>query len=255
MHVSTVPLQNDFFDALSLDDAQYAFFFDVDGTLLDLAPTPDSVIVTDDLVSSLQKLDDRLSGAVALVTGRPLEFVERWFPFFSGAIAGLHGTEFRLPSGETERLEPGDHFRLAKDFLNMTRERVGDLLVEDKGNAIALHYRNAPHLKDVAHELITVAQGLAGPEWHVQPGKYVFELRSRHGDKGAALRRLMQCAPFAGRVPLAFGDDLTDMPMLNAAINLGGQGIAIGETIRGSSSYTFSSPSALREWIAGLVES
>ncbi|WP_343315624.1 trehalose-phosphatase [Brucella sp. BE17] len=255
MHVSTVPLKNDFFEAFSLDDAQYAFFCDVDGTLIDLAPTPDSVIVSDDLVFSLQKLDDRLTGAVALVTGRPLEFIEQQFPFFSGAIAGLHGTEFRLPSGEIERLEPGEHFRLAKDFLNMTRERVGDLLLEDKGNAIALHYRNAPHLEDVAHELMTVAQRLAGPEWRVQPGKYVFELRSRNGDKGAALRRLMQCAPFAGRVPLAFGDDLTDIPMLEAATALGGQGIAIGETIRGSSSHALDSPAALRAWIAGLAES
>lgn len=249
MHVSRAPLESGSVEGLSLDCDRHALFFDIDGTLIDLAPTPDSVVIDPLFADALEKLVSRLSGAIALVTGRPLGFVEERFSLFSGAVAALHGTEFRLPTGEIETLDPGDHFQLAKDFLHRVPERENGLLVEDKGNAIALHYRSAPEQADIAFELIKAAQKLAGPEWRIQPGKFVFELRSSLGSKGAAVRRLMQNLPFRGRVPIAFGDDLTDVPMLETANDLGGVGIAVGGAI-GAGAFTFlSAPAEVRSWV------
>lgn len=253
MHVSKANSESTSLAALSTDNAGYALFFDIDGTLLDLAPTPDSVVVDPALVTALEKLRQRLSGAVALVTGRALEFVAERFPSYSGAVAALHGTEFRLPSGHVEMLEPGEQFERAKDFIRQTQAGISGLLVEDKGNAIAVHFRAAPGKEDIARELIDAAEKLAGPDWGVQAGKFVFELRSRHGDKGAALRRLMRSAAFAGRLPIAFGDDLTDVPMLQAAMDMGGMGIAVGEAISDLSTDRVASPEALRAWVIEMA--
>jgi trehalose 6-phosphate phosphatase len=253
MHSSKAASESPSLAALSADNAGYALFFDIDGTLLDLAPTPDSVVVDPALVDALEKLRKHLYGAVALVTGRPLEFVAERFPSYSGAVAALHGTEFRLPSGHVEMLEPGAQFERAKDFIRQTQAGIAGLLVEDKGNAIAVHFRAAPEKEDIARELIDAAEKLAGPDWRVQAGKFVFELRSRHGDKGAALRRLMRSAAFAGRRPIAFGDDLTDVPMLRAAMDMGGLGVAVGDAIRDLPGETISSPAAVRAWIIEIA--
>ncbi len=251
MFASKTLLYNHSPDMLSLDDNRHAVFFDIDGTLIDLASTPERVIIDQTLVEGLERLGQQLSGAVALVTGRPLEFVEKRFPAFSGAVAALHGTEFRLPTGRVEKLQPDAHFRLAKEFLHQGSARREGLLVEDKGNAIALHYRSQPELKERAFTLIHEARKMAGPEWRIQPGKFVFELRFRHGDKGAALRRLMQETPFAGRMPIAFGDDLTDVPMLEAAREQGGMGIAVGEAIGEGRFLRMLSPAHVRNWVLG----
>ncbi len=253
MHLSTDHSESTSLAALSRLHSGYALFFDIDGTLLDLAPTPDTVVVDPALVTALEKLRQRLSGAVALMTGRPLDFVAKRFLSYSGAIAALHGTEFRLPSGQVEKLEPGEEFARAKDFIRDTQSGIAGLLVEDKGNAIAVHFRLAPEKEDLARELIDAAEKLAGPDWRVQAGKFVFELRSRHGDKGAALRRLMESEAFAGRLPVAFGDDLTDIPMLQAAMDLGGMGIAVGDAISDLSTDAVASPEALRAWVIKMA--
>jgi len=236
-----------------IDFQKHALFFDVDGTLLDIAANPDGVIVPVGLQKLLSLISDRLSGAMALVTGRAIAFIEERFPDYRGPIAGLHGAEFRHASGLVELIEPGEHFLIAKDFLRQAALRVSGFLAEDKGNAVALHYRSAPEKADLAHDLVGKAVKLAGPDWIVQSGKMVFELRPAISDKGAALRRFMEEEPFAGRVPIAFGDDLTDLPMLGAARKLGGTAVVIGRSIDHPGAARLASPGELWLWLSGIV--
>lgn len=237
-----------------IDFQKHALFFDVDGTLLDIAADPDGVVVPVGLQKSLSALSGHLSGATALITGRAIAFIEERFPDYRGPIAALHGAEFRHASGLVEMIEPGEHFRTAKDFLRQTALRVSGLRAEDKGSAIALHYRAAPEKAELAHELVDKALKLAGPDWTVQAGKMVFELRPAISDKGAALRRFMREEPFAGRVPIAFGDDLTDLPMLEAAEKLGGTAVVIGRAIDRPGAARFANPAELRFWLSRLQD-
>lgn len=241
------------FDPPAIDFEEHALFFDVDGTLLDIASAPEAVVVPPALLRAVEHLSRRLSGALALVTGRDIGFIERRFPHYSGPVAALHGAELRHASGAVERVAPEAAFHAARDFVHAAAE-AGGLLAEDKGAAIALHYRAAPQKAALARDIAERAQRLAGPGWAVQPGKMVFELRPSAGDKGVALSRLMGEAPFTGRVPFAFGDDLTDQPMLAAAAEFGGAGVAVGDAIGGTHGARFASPAALRAWLYALAD-
>ncbi|WP_273792601.1 trehalose-phosphatase [Brucella anthropi] len=237
-----------------IDFQRFALFFDVDGTLLDIATNPDRVIVPDGLQKSLSSISARLSGAMALVTGRAIAFIEERFPDYHGPIAALHGAEFRHASGLVELIEPDEQFLTAKDFLHQTALGVSGFLAEDKGSAVALHYRAAPEKADLAHDLVSKALKLAGPEWVVQSGKMVFELRPAISDKGAALRRFMKDVPFAGRTPLAFGDDLTDLSMLEAADELGGTAVVVGRAIDRPGATQLANPEELRLWLSRISD-
>ncbi|WP_226622852.1 trehalose-phosphatase [Brucella anthropi] len=231
---------------------KHALFFDVDGTLLDIATNPDGVIVPAGLQKSLSSISGRLSGAMALVTGRAIAFIEERFPEYTGPIAGLHGAEFRHASGLVELIEPDEHFLIAKDFLRQAALRVSGFLAEDKGSAVALHYRAAPEKADLAHDLVGKALKLAGPNWTVQSGKMVCELRPAISDKGVALRRFMKEEPFAGRAPIAFGDDLTDVSMLEAAVELGGAAVVVGRAIDHPGAARLENPKELRLWLSSI---
>lgn len=235
-----------------IDFQKHALFFDVDGTLLDIAASPDAVIVPVGLQKSLSSISARLSGAMALVTGRAIAFIEERLPDYTGPIAALHGAEFRHASGLVERIEPDEHFLIAKDFLRQAALRVSGFLAEDKGSAVALHYRAAPEKADLAHDLVSKALKLAGPDWTVQSGKMVFELRPAISDKGVALRRFMKEEPFAGRAPIAFGDDLTDLSMLDAADELDGTAVVIGRAIDRPGATWLANPAELRLWLSRL---
>ncbi|PQA73791.1 trehalose-phosphatase [Brucella oryzae] len=237
-----------------IDCQKHALFFDVDGTLLDIAANPDGVIVPAELQKSISVLSECLSGAMALVTGRSIAFIEERFPDYHGPIAALHGAEFRHASGLVELIAPDEHFLIAKDFLRQAALRVSGFLAEDKGGAVALHYRAAPEKADLAHDLVDKALKLAGADWIVQSGKMVFELRPAVSDKGAALRRFMGEKPFAGRVPVAFGDDLTDLSMLEAAAELNGKAVVIGRAIDLARAARLGNPDELRLWLSGITD-
>ncbi len=236
----------------AIDFQKHALFFDVDGTLLDIAANPDGVVVPTVLQKALSVLTARLSGAMALVTGRSIAFIEERFADYHGPIAALHGAEFRHASGLVELIESDEHFLIAKDFLRQAALRVNGFLAEDKGSAVALHYRAAPEKADLAHDLVSKALKLAGPGWVLQSGKMVFELRPAISDKGVALRRFMGEAPFLDRAPVAFGDDLTDLSMLDAADEFGGTAVVIGCAIDHPGAARFANPEELRIWLSRL---
>lgn len=189
----------------------WALFLDVDGTLLDHAEHPQAVRVDAGLVRLIGALLDATGGALALISGRSVEDVDRLFAPLAVPLAGQHGTERRSADGNLHRHPPAlEHLgRAAAELVRLTSAHSA-LVLENKGMTLALHYRRDPGLGALAaREMQRIAQGL-GDEFELQAGKFVLEIKPSGKDKGTAIAEFMAEAPFAGRLPVFVGDDLTD---------------------------------------------
>ena len=228
-----------------------SLFLDFDGTLVDIAPTPDDVRVTAELRGLLSRLRDRLEGRVAILTGRPAEYVERVLDPVSLSIGGHHGLETRHGAISTAIERPPILDEILAELRQLEREHPG-VLIEDKPLGIAVHFRQAPEAEDACRAAIERAAERSG--LHVQPGKMLFELRPGGADKGDALRRLMHQPPFAGTAPVFLGDDLTDEPAFVAAQELGGAGILIGHRTDTAANYRLESVERAADWLGKACE-
>lgn len=230
-------------------DVRWALFLDVDGTLLDIAPTPEGVVVTSQLRQTLQRLHDALDGAVALVSGRSLLDLDQLFAPLTLPAAGLHGAEWRDGAGACHEIavDPAAINQMRREAEALAANLPG-VRVEDKGRGLALHWRQAPAAEAALREgaaAIAERTGLV-----VQPGKCVFELKPLGVDKGSALRHFLEQPPFQGRRPLFIGDDLTDAFAVEAAQSCGGLAIRVGETLAQLTEEAFVEPAAVRDWLA-----
>jgi len=242
---------------------RWAYFLDLDGTLVDLAPRPDAVSAEAGLEAMLQRLEWRAAGALAIVTGRAVGFVDGLFPNREFVVAGLHGAELRMPrrghAGPAVPAGAADPpgYAAARANARNGAARVPGLLFEDKGAAFALHYRNAPDAEPIVRRIMDEASAEAGADYRLRPGKYVLELGPAAGDKGAAVRSLMERSPFRGRFPFAAGDDLTDEAMFRAVNAMGGLSVRIGPLSELSGSVAtagVSTAAGFREWMRTLAE-
>lgn len=232
-----------------------AFFLDVDGTLLDIAPRPDAVICPPELPSLLRTLATRTQGAVALITGREIAFIDHILPELGLPIAGLHGAEIRDENGIINRRDPDQNFLIAKEFIRQEAIGFPDVIFEDKNASVALHYRHAPSFENHVKACLLKAAKIAGSDWQIQYGKMVAELRPSGCDKGSAIEYFMQSAPFKDRLPYAFGDDLTDENMFTVCARYAGAGIFIGEQNNNTSATFFiASPDRLRSFLKHILE-
>ncbi len=226
--------------------ADAALYLDFDGTLAALAPHPDGVTIEAGLPELLLRVRERLSGAVAIVTGRTLKALDALIgkPRFAGA--GLHGLEWRLAEGKTHF--SGDPAGASR-IVEALRERFGSdprLVIEDKGASVALHYRRAPKQ---AQACLTALRELArGPEFEILHGHYMVEARPRGVHKGAAVKALQRHAPFSGRRPIFVGDDRTDEDGFRAALVHGGYGIKVGPE-PSEARYRLASVAAVNTWL------
>jgi trehalose 6-phosphate phosphatase len=209
---------------------RFALFLDFDGVLVDLAETPDAVVVSDKLRSRLEKLNGALGGAVAVVSGRGLQAIDDFlFPTVL-AVAGDHGNQRRTSSGEIE-WENTRASVAASALYELIKARVGNddrLLVEQKASAVALHYRLAPERGRECIEWMEAAVQRE-PALSIVFGKMVVEARAHGVTKGEAVRKYMEEPPFADRVPVFIGDDVTDEDGFVAVQERGGIGIKVGE--------------------------
>jgi len=215
--------------ALPAPRRDWALFLDFDGTLVEIAESPDAVRTEHHLLETLMTLSDKLGGALAIVSGRPVAEIDGHLDHARIAAAGLHGLEMRLKSGAPVRKLDATALdsRIIAELRTVADAHEG-LLLEDKGAAVALHYRNRPDLEALCLEAAEAA--VAGrPALGLLRGKMVVEIKSASSDKGRAVRRFMDTAPFAGRKPVFVGDDVTDEDGFRAASALGGFGIKVGE--------------------------
>lgn len=206
----------------------WAVFLDVDGTLLEIAPIPAAVRVPKRAIRVLASLHPRLEGAIALVTGRRIADLDGLFAPLRLPAAGVHGAERRDAEGNVTVTERGARLAPARRVLAAWQAAHTGTVLEDKGAALALHYRATPDWEAEARRAMTDALAAVGPDFHIQEGKKVLELKANSADKGSAIEAFMNEPPFRGRLPVFIGDDLTDEDGFDAVNRLGGHSIAVG---------------------------
>lgn len=232
----------------------WAMFLDIDGTLLDLAPTPSQVRVPPDLPALLEALAGTLGGAVAVVSGRTLGDVDALLHPLTLAAAGQHGAEIRRPDGAMERSAAGKNLSgLLPAIKSFTADRPG-LLVEDKGMTIAVHWRQAPEHQDELGRFLDRLASEKQEGLEAIRGHRVFEIKPRAISKRTAVERFMETAPFAGRIPVAIGDDRTDEDGFAAALALGGQAIRVGVDAPSMATARIADPMRVRAFLKRIVE-
>jgi trehalose 6-phosphate phosphatase len=231
-----------------LDWSAWALFLDIDGTLLDLAPAPDEVIVPAGLPQRLGSLSNRLSGAVALISGRSLESIDDLFPGGRDA-AGTHGAEWRR-SGLVEIAGARWPAELTRWVKGESRHLSG-LLLEEKPCSLAFHFAANPTIESGVRTLALTAAALSPFPLKLVGGKNVFELVPAGIDKGQAIERFLGIPPYAGRIPVFIGDDLTDEDGFRTINRLGGLSAHVGcrDT---AARYRLDSPEEVRHWLARL---
>jgi trehalose 6-phosphate phosphatase len=237
----------------SIDANLTALLLDVDGTLLDLASTPDGVVVPRLLASTLRDLLAQFGGAVALVSGRTIATLDRLFAPLAMPAIGGHGAELRL-SGDSpitkRRPTPlGAQLRRKLHALAGIDPR---LLIEDKLHSVAVHYRLALEREDLLKREVEAVVA-ADHESEIEPlfGKAVIEVKPKHFNKGTAVAELMTNKPFADRTPLFIGDDTTDQAVFAILPELGGYGFSVEREMEGADGV-FESPPAVRAWLVAL---
>lgn len=224
-----------------------ALFLDFDGTLVDLAETPDSIRVSPELGPLLERLRRRLDGRLAIVSGRSLADLERHVPASGIAFSGSHGLELGLADGTRLPLSVPIGLDDVRGKVAAFANGNEGLLVEDKPAGIALHYRQAPDQAERANAFMDKLARERG--WAVQHGSMVAELRPTGATKGDALRAFMTEPKFLRARPVFVGDDLTDEHGFVAAARLGGAGILVGPPRKTAARFRLDSVPAVRDWL------
>jgi len=227
--------------------SEAALLLDLDGTLLNLAPTPDSVVVPAGLLDTLRRLRRHLGEALAVVTGRPVEQIDGLLADMPYAVAGEHGGAVRhQPGGPIVRPAlpdpPVNWFVRAAEIV----QRHPGTLLEQKQRGFVFHYRLAPEYGPVLREAALALIAPAAERFQVLEAAMAWEVRPRGVDKGVAVEALCAEAPFAGRRPIFIGDDVTDEDGIRAARALGGTGLRVDKA--------FGSPDGVREWLRRSAE-
>jgi trehalose 6-phosphate phosphatase len=236
-------------------DTSWALFLDFDGTLVDIAPTPQDVSLNPQLKQALCSQSVALSGALAIVSGRTIAELDEYLTPLQLPCAGMHGAEIRLGNGgciatlKNSDPEMSTAFLVARQRLSHAKLAHVGVIIEDKPLGISIHYRAAPATKDACFEAARSAvDGLE--RLSVRPGKMVVEIVPTGTDKGQAVEQLLRVAPFLGRKPVCVGDDEADEAAFAAAQRLGGFGIRILDQscALSGATYRLQGPDAFRKW-------
>ncbi len=225
-------------------EADWALFLDLDGTLIDFAPTPDSVIVQQGLPDLLMNLAGDLDGALAIVTGRARETADRLLAPWQPPGGFGHGAELRDAAGRI--LDDHALPRVPEAWPARLARQAADwpgVILERKPHGMALHYRGAPERRDDAHAALAALMAGHDEEFDLLPAHMAFEIRPRGANKARPVEVLMRTPPFQGRRPVFVGDDVTDEDGMRAACRLGGFGLHVGRNFLGG-------PAEVREWVA-----
>lgn len=223
-----------------------ALFLDFDGTLVAIAETPEAIEVPPALVPLLHDLHGLLGGALAVVSGRQIDAIDRFLAPLRLPAAGEHGVQRRSAEGHIDEQRAPDLTAILEVANELARVHEG-LLVERKHAAVALHYRMAPQLEAVCRDAL--ARAIDGqPQFELLHGKFVFEVKPAGINKGIAIDAFMREAPFVGRVPIFAGDDTTDESGFAVVQPLGGVAIKVGSG-PSQALHRLDSPRAVYEWL------
>jgi trehalose 6-phosphate phosphatase len=236
--------------SLRTDLQKTAILLDVDGTILDIAPTPREVFASHGLRDTLERLWRRTGGALAFVSGRPVDELDRIFSPLQLPAIGGHGAELRLVAGA-----PAERSRIpfldadVKRKFAAIAEALPGIILEDKGYSLALHYRLAPDKERVVREAAArICAALGSASIELLPGKLVVEIKQTGVTKATAVRELMTYPPFVGRRPVFIGDDVTDQSVFAIVPDFSGISIGVGADVSGVD-FCFERPAEVRRWL------
>lgn len=228
-----------------------ALFLDFDGTLVDIADRPDGIAVPATLPALLQRVVAATDGAAAVISGRRIEQIDHYLGT-ELAAAGLHGLERRAaPGSAVEMRPPPSEVAVLRERIAVSGLLADGVMLEDKGAGLAVHYRAAPERGVAVIATMTrLVEDL--PALDLIRGKMVVEAKGRGFNKGDAVRRFMNDAPFAGRTPVFIGDDVTDEDGITAAEALGGFGIKVGDA-PSQARYRVEDVPGVHAWLAAVA--
>lgn len=242
-------------EAPKLDSADnIAMFLDFDGTLVEIVDRPDLTHVPPSLLATLSDAHAALDGALALVSGRSIADLDKLMDPLRLPAAGVHGLEYRNGSGRVRSATTRSFPDWAREEITNLAESADGLLTEDKGHGMAIHFRLAPDHEAPVHEAVHSIAARLGPDFIVQNGKMVFELRPACASKGTAVAKFMEEPPFAGRQPVFVGDDITDEDAFEIVNEMGGRSIKVGRLDDDSAArYELEDVSAVINWLVPLT--
>ncbi|CAN5227818.1 trehalose-phosphatase [soil metagenome] len=229
-----------------------ALFLDMDGVLAPMAPTPDDVRPMARRTAILRRLDERLKGRLAIVSGRTLAEIDRISGEGSLAASGVHGLERRRGDGSTDSAAAAPGIRVATEALKAFQADHPGVIVEEKGVSVGVHYRQAPEARDAALALARSVAAETGLS--VQPGIMVVELKTPGASKGSAVSAFMAESPFLGATPVMLGDDLTDEDGFEAARALGGFGVLVGPARETAARHRLDGVDAVLDWLDAVSD-
>lgn len=245
-------------------DRPLALFLDVDGTLLDISRRPEDVIVPDNLLPMLNSAWQALQGAMALVSGRAIADLDRLFAPLRLPAAGQHGIELRLePDGPASIMPARPVGAALREAVAGLARKYPGVELEDKGMTLAVHYRAVPRSGGVLSRALHRLLAREGEGIALCRGKMVLELRDARYTKASAVEAFLQRPPFAGRLPVFVGDDITDEDGFAAVERHGGIAMPVGRAYRAANRRhatvgperrsTFAEPADVRKWLATLA--
>jgi trehalose 6-phosphate phosphatase len=237
------------------DPDSLALFLDLDGTIVEIAEKPDLVEIPETLLTTLSDVQKRLAGSLAVVSGRTIASLDQLLGPLNLPAAGIHGLEYRDADGRTHhRLEyeiPAE----ARQAVKKLTESNQDLLLEDKGSSLAIHFRQNPAKETLVRTELAALVDRMGADFTLQSGKMVVELRPAGINKGNAIEKFMTVAPFIGRNPVFIGDDLTDEDGFAVVNDMGGYSVRVGpRPPQTSAQYELPNVAAVRDWLVSLTK-
>lgn len=240
---------------LLLPESSIALFLDLDGTLAPIASRPELVAVPRATIQLVKQLSEHLLGAVAILSGRPLEQIDSLLAPLKLPAAGVHGAQLRRAGDQVEAAVPAEWARAqVAAACESLRLPDGVWLEAKAGLSFAFHFRAAPdHATWVAQQARSIAARTGGA-YAVQFGRCIAEVKPANADKGTALLALMQSSAFRGRVPIVLGDDLTDEAAFAEAHHWGGESILVGARSSTVAMHRLESPGAVTAWLSGILD-
>lgn len=231
-----------------------ALFLDIDGTLLEHQPHPEAVRVDDALRSLLSDAAAKLDGAVAFVTGRTIEMVDRLFSPLHLPTAGLYGLEHRLtPDGAVEKADEPSDLAAVADALHREFRTTEGIYFERKGPVLAIHTRAAPAALPRVRAAAEKALSTLPEGYRIVAGNAGLEFIPVEALKSAAIERFLEVPPFAGRRPVFLGDDVSDEAGFEYVNGKGGVSIRVRPSAATSARAALADVAAVHDWIGRLV--
>jgi trehalose 6-phosphate phosphatase len=234
---------------------QTCFFFDVDGSLIDIAPRPEAVVVPAPLLRDLDALGHAVDGALALVSGRSITQLDSLFRPLRFRAGGVHGAEMRFePEDGIIRSEQDTLPAQLWSDLGALLEATPGTFAENKNFSYAVHYRAVPTAGPrLTVELQNLIDHYPALNLTLMPGHFVVEVKRRTFNKGIAIRKFMEHPRFAGRRPVFIGDDVTDLPGFAAVVDLDGDAFSVGTRMPGTTG-AFATAAEVRHWVARIAQ-